>query len=130
MPTLNQTHGSLFDIKLDELAEATACVVPGVTNQIQPGDIVFIGFEDHDAHKPIILGSLYTTEQPINGYTQDIKQLPDIVIRSLQVIDSNGAAKALLPEDTTIGAVSNGSLQALEGLAADNLERRLQDLQE
>lgn len=130
MPTLNQVHGDLTDVRLDEMAEASVSVVSGMTNQIQPGDIVFIGFEDHDAHKPIILGGLYTTEQPVNGYTPDIKQLPDIVVRSLQVIDGNGAAKAILPEDTTIGAISSGSLKALEGLAADNLERRLQDLQE
>ena len=130
IPIINQISSSLKNLNAEDLLEATLSSFVGVTNQLQPGDIVFIGFEDHDLHKPVILGKLYTNDPVKNELSEKIAQFADLVLRTLKVSDERGAAKAILPEDTTIGKVSADSLQALEGLNTDNLERRLETLQQ
>ena len=129
MPAINQIPSSLKDLNSNELQEASLSSFSGVTNQLQPGDIVFVGFEDHDLHKPVILGKLYTDDPVKNELSQQNAQYADLMLRTLVVTDERGASKAVLPENTTIGNVSPSSLQALEGLSDDNLERRLEALQ-
>ena len=69
--------------------EATASVVPGISESFAPDDIVILGFEDHMPEKPIIIGKLFVREEEARGYAK---------ISSLEVNDS-----AHLPENTQVG---------------------------
>ena len=42
--------------------EASVCGIPGIQNYINVGDIVYVGFEDNDMGKPVILGHLLTSQ--------------------------------------------------------------------
>ena len=128
LPALTNSQGSIDNLSKDEIAEASVSSISGIKNQLLVGDIVFVGFEDHDYRKPIILGILQTTEPVVNSLTPDNVHDPDMSLRSLVVQDDGGASSAVLPKNTQIGEVSQGSLQALQGLSPDNLERRLQYL--
>ena len=63
----------LFETSFDSSkveAEALVSIAPGVYNNIEVGDIVFIAFEENAIEKPIIIGKLYKgadTESTIRG---------------------------------------------------------------
>ena len=42
--------------------EAAVCGIPGIVNYIHVNDIVYVGFEDNDMGKPVILGHLLTQD--------------------------------------------------------------------
>lgn len=78
------------------IREATLCTLPGASNAFSEGDIVYVGFEDNDANRPVILGYLYGSNYNIN---------PALQVSSLKVMDKTGnnAAGATLSENTAIG---------------------------
>jgi hypothetical protein len=79
-------NGSTYD--------ATLCCVPGILESYKVNDVVFVGFEDHQGAKPIILGRLY-----VNRNDKDH--------RGAYRVDSLDVEKyASLPTNTTIGGVS------------------------
>ena len=78
----------------DYCVEAYVCGIGGMQNLITEGDCVFVGFEDNDMGKPIILGHLLTSELESKR-----KNYPNIHINSLQVDKS-----AKLPKDTQLKA--------------------------
>lgn len=47
--------------------EAILSTVPGISDAYAPGDVVLIGFEDHQPDKPIILGKLYVEGEERRG---------------------------------------------------------------
>lgn len=75
----------------EETHEAILCHEPGVIESYLPGDVVLIGFEDHNANQPIILGKLYLQENASRGYGN---------FESLNVSSS-----ANLPQNTCIGDI-------------------------
>lgn len=80
------------------LMEATLCYNPGLVDNYQVGDVVFVGFEDNKLNKPIILGKLYTNN-------------PTLGIGSLRVknIEANNEAK--LPINTILDNITAEDLQ-------------------
>lgn len=58
LPALTNSQGTLSGFSKDDISEASVSSVSGIKNQLTDGDIVFVGFEDHDFRKPIILGIL------------------------------------------------------------------------
>jgi len=72
--------------------EATASVVPGITESFAPDDVVILGFEDHMPDKPIIIGKLFVGEEEARGYAKV----------SALIVDNS----ATLPENTQIGNIN------------------------
>lgn len=80
----DKINDGTFNNTLSEFTmEASICGVPGIQNYINVGDIVYVGFEDNDMGKPIILGHLLTSylEEKRNCY-------PGLKLSSLDVQDS------------------------------------------
>ena len=73
----------------------------------QIGDIVFVGFEDNDLSKPIILGHLFKENNDNRDYTGTLLEL---MLNSIAV-----QFNASLPENTYIGEVQPSELQMLRG---------------
>lgn len=73
---------------------------PALGEAIAVGDVVILGFEDHNADKPVVLGKLALPGEGHRGYAD--------------LVDLSVSGKAALPMDTTIGGVSAETL--IEGL--------------
>jgi hypothetical protein len=82
--TQNQLNSSIV--------ECTLAQNPGTYEGLNPGDAVFVGFEDNLYSKPIILGKLY-------------KGIEDNASAYQYNVDLKVTHKATLPIDTTIGNV-------------------------
>ena len=90
-------------VDTDDLSNATICTVSGMIPALKVGDVVFVGFEDNDRGKPVVLGYLY------NEFSSD--SFVDLTLNSLRV---NVDAK--LPIDTSIGNVDSEEIQSLLGV--------------
>ena len=119
IPTLNAVQGAKQSTPTDELSIATICTLPNAKNLVSTGDIVYVGFEDNDLSKPVILGHLLRTP---NSDLFD-GTLPDLQIRSLDVQYNTS-----LPTTTTIGGVSSNEIQYLRGVK-NSLQQQIDDLQ-
>lgn len=90
---------------------------PALGEAIAVGDVVILGFEDHNADKPIVLGKLALPSEGHRGYAD--------------LVDLSVSGKAALPMDTTIGGVSAEALIAgmrlgsVNGEAIDSLQGAL-----
>ena len=90
---------------------------PALGEAIAVGDVVILGFEDHNADKPIVLGKLALPGEGNRGYAD--------------LVDLSVSGKAALPMDTTIGGVSAEALIAglrlgsANGEAIDSLQGAL-----
>lgn len=95
IPLLNKLPNTAGATPVDELLDASVCIFGNSANVFEVGDVVFVGFEDHDASKPVILGKLYLGDETSG-----------VVLKStsLEVNESTqGASYAKLPKNTTIG---------------------------
>ena len=108
IPIFDGTGKSKVSTSNDLLSEATVCVPPNVSNYVNPGDVVFVGFEENDLGKPVILGHLYQESCKTNTCM-------DIQARSVNISDkvNNKASKAVLPGDTTIAGIDIAELERL-----------------
>lgn len=80
------------------IIESTLCYEPGNYNNYQVNDVVYVGFENYELDKPIILGKLFTgiPEEASNySYT-----------KALKVLGSSNLSK-----DTKIGDLSYSDLE-------------------
>ena len=96
------------------LPSATVCGVPNSDYNYQAGDVVFVDFEENDYGKPVIMGSLYTTESRTNT-------LPNLRVGTLDATPVNregvpSANRVNLPENTTIGDITYKDLKSLIAL--------------
>ena len=74
--------------------EATLAYTSGIVESFKPDDVVIVGFEEHNANRPIIIGKLF---------------LPDDIDepRGFANFESLNVSKSVtLPDDTTIGGQS------------------------
>lgn len=111
IPIFDRMSSSSLHIEDTDLNEALICSLPHCDLNIQRGDIVFIGFEDNDFSKPIVLGYLYRSNMT-STYC-------DLILNSLVVnID------AKLPVNTQIGSVTANEIKCLTGLK-ENIQNRL-----
>lgn len=106
IPIFNQTKASALATPDSELSEATICTIPNYAPNVRVDDIVYVGFEDNDYGRPILLGYLYTDK--------DIETYGDLVLGSLEV-----KTNATLPKDTSIGDVKSKELAYLQGLRSN-----------
>lgn len=77
LPIFDSIKDAQNSVSTGNLRVASICSLPNCTNLLGVGDIVFVGFEDDDLGKPVILGNL-VKEQPstanpsINSYSLNI----------------------------------------------------------
>lgn len=93
--------------------KATKICLPGISQDLKVGDIVYVGFEDTEYDRPVIFGKLFTLDDKGNDTVQTSKVLT--------VTD-----KAQLPGDTTIGDISlNDIINRIKGIdygAGENIK--------
>lgn len=90
------------------LQEATVCTLPNVSNIVNPGDVVFVSFEENDFGKPIILGHLYQELSKTNTCI-------DLQVRTLLVKDkkNEAASYAELPKNTKVSSFTANDMEKL-----------------
>lgn len=100
IPTLDGIEESAYGNSREELREATICTLNGTSNTVAKGDIVFVGFEDNDNSKPVILGHLQkstTGDNKSNAILNDFTATGNIT----------------LSRNTSIGDISYRDLETL-----------------
>ena len=124
IPIIDAIEGAKNATTSDLLSEAPICTISNVYNTVNKGDIVFVGFEDNDIGKPIVLGSLSLNKARATDSTK-----ADIIARSLQV-----TSMVTLPDSTTIGRVTDKEIACLAGVKSgiqsqiDNLRKEIEIL--
>lgn len=78
---------------------ATAIVFPGAENMYNVDDVVYVGFEDNLADKPVILGKLYTG-----------KETKESIATTLTVKSVEATETAQLPASTSINGLGINEL--------------------
>lgn len=78
------------DSESDATYDATRCIIDGFYDDLNVGDVVYVGFEDNQFDHPIILGKLFT-----NGNTKVTTRLN---VNSLKVNE-----KTSLSDDVSVG---------------------------
>ena len=107
IPIFDGFEGSKEDTDYNSLTEATLCCLPGVSNPVNVGDIVYVGFEDNNIARPVILGHLYLGDSPNASKTSIGLNLNSLTV-SDQKYSESGSAK--LPVGTSIGNLSYDDL--------------------
>ena len=94
IPIFNGKDGAPGATPGNELKSAIASTVPGIKGTLNVGDAVFVGFEENDYGKPVILGNLIGSDSFVN-----------INASAIAVKDS-----AILPDNTKIGSIDYNML--------------------
>lgn len=79
----------------DAILSATLAYIPGFTDYLKVGDIVFVSFEDNRSDKAVILGKLFLTSD------KDSEILTNLKTRTFTSSDNTQ-----LPINTTIGGIN------------------------
>ena len=108
LPVFEGVNGNEANVYKPFTVDATVLMTPGNFLGYNINDVVFVGFEDNDYSKPIILGKLYTGTIDTQNSVKEINS-------QLTVNDT-----AILPADTSIGKVSAQGLKALEGIGGND----------
>lgn len=85
-----------------QIVECTVCYNPGNLNGYKIDDVVWVGFENNQIHKPVVLGKLYlgTSEESSN----------------FSKVDSlNVSGSAVLPANTVIGNLDFNEIKNISG---------------
>lgn len=114
LPIFDKVDGAKNATKNEDLSIGTVCCLPNSSYQVNVGDIVFVGFEDNDISKPIILGQLYRDV--------DSNTLMSLVLGTLETKTST-----VLSENTTIGDVSANEIKCLSGIKT-NIQQQLNSI--
>ena len=91
-----------------DLSEASACTLPNADDVIAVGDSVFVGFEDNDLGRPVVLGHIY------NGV--DDKALIKIMAEDITTNNLHINKACTLPVGSGIGDITYDDLLALKKL--------------
>ena len=114
LPIFDKVDGAKNATKNEDLSIGTVCCLPNSSYQVNVGDVVFVGFEDNDISKPIILGQLYRDV--------DSNTLMTLVLGTLETKTST-----VLSKNTTIGDVSANEIKCLSGIKT-NIQQQLNSI--
>ena len=106
IPLYHKIEGVGGSTRNDELPVGCVCTLPNFVTDINPGDIVILGFEEDNISKPVVLGHLSTNNPP--------RSLTDITCNKLVA-----KGDVVLDEHTTIGGVEPENIKCLERLSAN-----------
>ena len=96
------TPGLNINQKLNStILDATICYNPGAYPEYKVNDIVYVGFEDNDLSRPVILGMLYL---------EDKTSQSRIDCSNLQVYN-----KAIMPKDSSLSNIKISDINNLFG---------------
>lgn len=115
LPIYDGISGSSNSTKKADLNIATICSLPNASTVVSENDIVWVGFEDNDESKPIILGHLYKSKTKTKA--------------SLEIGSLKTDSVTKLNSDTYIGKVTPKEINCLVGIS-DNIEKRFKTLEE
>lgn len=114
LPIFDGDDISRISTKSSNLSKATYCSIANIETPFAKGDVVFVGFEDNDSSKPIILGHLYKpTKQSAS---------PGLNLSTL-----NTTSTTRLSPTTYIGNVRPNEIAYLSGLKG-NIQNQLDNL--
>lgn len=102
-----------------DLSIASISVISNLHNPVNVGDIVFVGFEDNDIGKPIILGTLYKEVME----TKTNLKLNSLISDNLNILNST-----ILPYNTQIGSITNKEIASLSGIK-NNIQEQINELE-
>lgn len=108
LPIFETANSNEANIYKPFTLDASLLMTPGNYMGYNIGDCVFIGFEDNDYSKPVILGKLFTGDTETPNTVKEVNN---------QLLVNSGA---ILPANTSIGNVSAQDLKALEGIGGNN----------
>ena len=97
-----------------EFYEAIVSHEPALIDSYNVGDVVLLGFEDHNGDKPIILGKLLLKDNDSRG--------------SANLSTLNVSTNATLPESTTIGGIDIYELLNKLSRKVEILQQRLDSM--
>lgn len=113
IPILNRTSSSTVKTSSALLPEAVVCCSPGYSMNLQPGDVVIVARDDTEKDWTI-LGLLFTSSMR--------ESTADLVLNDLRVVNA-----VTLPDNTSIGSVSNKNIQCLSGVK-ENIQKQLDEI--
>ena len=116
IPLYDAIEGSRDATLYKDLSNATICSFPNSTNNVSKGDIVFVGFEDNDTGKPIVLGHL-------------VKEKASDTLINLDVGSLTTNSTTKLSSSTYIGNVKPVEIDALKNVKS-NIQAQLNVLLE
>ena len=93
LPIFDSIKDAQNSVSTDNLRVASICSLPNCTNLLGVGDIVFVGFEDDDLGKPVILGDLVREQSSLAK--------PDIAGYSIKVDKSVKIPSTIIVDNTT-----------------------------
>lgn len=131
IPIIHGVQGSPQCTRDDLLPTATICSLPGFTNVVQPGDIVYVSFENDEYNEPVIIGQLLSNTNPYDVNSDNITGTrTNAVLQTLEFFDdkSSNFTSAKLPLNTTIGQVNSQEIQFLLGLK-DNVQDQIDSIE-
>lgn len=114
LPVFDKIAGAKNATLTQDLSDATICCQPNSKYQVSVGDVVFVGFEDNDISKPIILGQLYRDV--------DSNTFMSLVLSGLET-----KSTTTLSKDTTIGEVKSSEIECLKNVKT-NIQQQLNEL--
>ena len=120
LPILDGIKESKGSVPTNDLSEATICTMPNGECNLSVGDVVFVGFEDNDIGRPVVLGCLY------REVADDLVESSsaDLTLRKLTTTSTTS-----LSEMTSIGIVKPEEIKTLSG-ARFNIQNQLDNLDE
>ena len=111
IPIWDKEEGAKNSTKNEDLSIATILRIANQKNPVHVGDVVFVGFEDHEMERPIILGVLYS-----DYISEDNSDLEARTFRS--------TSTTKLSRDTWIGDITPDEIARLKGVKA-NIQAQL-----
>ena len=121
IPILNGIKNTQQSTPLENLYIANIASIPYITNVIAVGDIVYVGFENNDLSRPVIIGK-YLGSSKVKGY-DSIEYKPNLDLDNITVNE-----QCSLSNNTRIGTLEYNDLTKV--LLIDELYNKLAELQE
>lgn len=104
IPMYDRIPKAGMSVEDKNLSIATICSPPNMIYNPNVGDVVFVGFEDNDMGKPVVLGYLIQNEESAP------------VVSSISVMATQSAT---MPYNTNIGSVRPEEIKSLENIAGN-----------